>query len=128
MAGLDPAIFVRPARHHPLSLRGAKRRSNLAGAALAACVLFIAHGNPVALILGTITGVLVGRHIENGSHSHVYVGTQFTLAILITLVPDNYTGVAISPSLDRLTGILLGMALLEPVLIAWHLIVPSTSC
>jgi uncharacterized membrane protein YccC len=98
----------------------------LVGAAVAAWILFIAHDSPAVLILGTAVGVLVGRHIENGNHSHVYVGTQFTLAILVTLVPDNYANAAISPSLDRLVGILLGMALLEPVLVAWHLIEPST--
>jgi uncharacterized membrane protein YccC len=97
----------------------------LTGAALAAWVLLIAHGNSVVLILGTVVGVLVGRHIENGGHSHAYVGTQFTLAVLVTLVPDSYAAAAISPSLDRLVGILVGMALLEPVLVAWHLIVPS---
>ena len=98
----------------------------LAGAALAAMVLLIAHGNTAALIVGTVFGVVVGRHIENSGHSHGYVGTQFTLAILVTLVPDNYADAAISTSPDRLFGILLGMALLEPVLVAWHLIVPST--
>ncbi len=98
----------------------------LAGAAPAALVLFLAHGDPVVMIVGTAAGVLIGRHIENGSHSHVYVGTQFTLAILVTLVPDNYTDAAIAPSLDRLLGILIGMALIEPVLFAWHLLVPST--
>ena len=98
----------------------------LVGAAVAACILFIAHDSPVVMMLGTAIGVLVGRHIENGNHSHVYVGTQFTLAILVTLVPDNYVNAAISPSLDRLFGILVGMALLEPVLVAWHLIEPST--
>lgn len=97
----------------------------LAGATSAALILVIAQGDPVVMILGTAAGVLIGRHIENGDHSHVYVGTQFTLAILVTLVPDNYTHAAISPSLDRLTGILIGMALIEPILIAWHLIAAS---
>lgn len=98
----------------------------LVGAAVAAWILFIAHNSPAVLMVGTAVGVLVGRHIENGNHSYVYVGTQFTLAILVTLVPDNYANAAISPSFDRLIGILLGMALLEPVLVAWHLIEPST--
>ena len=80
---------------------------------------------PAVLILGTALGVLVGRHIENGAHPHVYVGTQFTLAILVTLVPDSYADAAISPALDRLYGILVGVALLEPVLVAWHLMAPS---
>jgi uncharacterized membrane protein YccC len=92
----------------------------LAGAALAAPVLFIAHGNPVVLIPATAAGVLVGRHIENGGHSLVYLGTQFTLAVLVTLVPDSYADAVISPAFDRLYGILVGMALLEPVLVAWR--------
>src|SRR6202000_1782478 len=71
----------------------------LAGAVLAACVLFISHGQLVALVLGTVAGVFVGRHIENGDHPHVYVGTQFTLAILVTLVPDSYAGADIAPAL-----------------------------
>ncbi|MDR3531267.1 MAG: FUSC family protein [Rhodopila sp.] len=96
----------------------------LAGAALAAMVLLVAHGNPGVLIPATAIGVLVGRHIENGGHSFVYVGTQFTLAILVTLVPDSYAEAAILPALDRLYGILVGMALIEPVLVAWHVIGP----
>jgi uncharacterized membrane protein YccC len=95
----------------------------LMGGALAAVILIFARGNTAGLVLGTVVGVLVGRHIENGDHPHGYVGTQFTLAILIALVPDSYADAAVSPSLDRLFGILVGMALLEPVLVAWHLII-----
>ena len=96
----------------------------VAGSALAGVFLYAAHGNAAVLIAGTVTGALVGRHIENGSHSVTYVGTQFTLAILVTLVPDSYADAAIAPAVDRLTGTLIGLALLEPVLIAWHLIAP----
>ena len=96
----------------------------LAGAALAALVLLLAHGSTATLLLGTAAGVMIGRHIENGSHAHIYVGTQFTLAILVTLVPDSYAAAAIAPALDRLYGILVGMALLEPVLVMWHAIGP----
>ena len=96
----------------------------LAGSALAAFFLYAAHGNTPLLIAGTLVGVLIGRHIENGSHTATYVGTQFTLAVLVTLVPDSYAGAGIAPALDRLTGTLIGLALLEPVLIAWHLIAP----
>src|ERR1700722_12705193 len=85
----------------------------LAGAVPAACILFLAHGSAAALFMGPAAGVLVGRHIENSGHAHAYVGTQFTLATLVTLVPDSYAAAAIAPSLDRLFGILVGMALLE---------------
>jgi uncharacterized membrane protein YccC len=94
----------------------------LAGSALAGFVLLAAHGNAGVLIAGTALGVLIGRHIENGRHGITYVGTQFTLAILVTLVPDRYGDAAIAPAIERLTGILVGLALLEPVLLAWHVL------
>jgi uncharacterized membrane protein YccC len=97
----------------------------LCGATLAAAVVIVAHGSPSLLIAGTMLGVLIGRHIENGQTSLAYTGTQFTLAILVTLVPDSYTHAAMEPAWDRLIGILIGMALLEPVLLAWHLLQPG---
>lgn len=96
----------------------------LAGATMAALFLFLAHGSAPVLIAGTCLGVAIGRHIENGRWPITYVGTQFVLAILVTLVPDSYANAEIGPALDRLGGILIGMAILEPVLIAWHLIAP----
>jgi uncharacterized membrane protein YccC len=96
----------------------------LAGAALAFATILTAHGEPLVLLAATAFGVAVGRHIENGVHRFTYVGTQFTLAVLVTLVPDNYAQAAIGPALERLYGIFLGMAVLEPVLVAWHLARP----
>lgn len=96
-----------------------------AGGLLAAVILFLGHGSAAILVLGTILGVAAGRHLENGKGSLAYAGTQFVLAILVTLVPDDYTKAQIGPALDRLAGTLIGMALLEPVLLAWHLIAPG---
>lgn len=97
----------------------------IAGGIVAALVLFAAHGNAPVLILATVLGVMIGRHIENGRGPIAYSGTQFTLAILVTLVPDSYAAAAIDPGLHRLIGILVGSALMEPVLIAWHLLAPG---
>jgi uncharacterized membrane protein YccC len=94
------------------------------GGALAALFLFAAHGNAGILIGATALGVMLGRHIENGRGPVAYAGTQFTLAILVTLVPDSYAQAAIGPGLDRLVGILVGSALMEPVLVAWHVLAP----
>ncbi len=110
----------------PVSRRLLQRiAGGLAGSALAALFLFAAHGSAPVLIAGTMLGVMMGRHIENGRSGIAYAGTQFTLAILVTLVPDSYANAAIAPALARLTGILVGMALLEPVLIAWHVVAPA---
>jgi uncharacterized membrane protein YccC len=96
----------------------------LAGGVLAAAILLLAQGQPAILIAGTCLGIIIGRHIENGAPRATYLGLQFTLAILITLVPDSYAHAEIGPALARLTSIVIGMALLEPVLLAWHLVAP----
>jgi uncharacterized membrane protein YccC len=99
------------------------------GAALAAAFLFLAHSlarrGAGVLIAGTMLGVVLGRHIENGKSAIAYGGTQFTLAILVTLVPDSYAHAEIGPAAARLTGILVGILLLEPVLVAWHVAAPA---
>jgi uncharacterized membrane protein YccC len=96
-----------------------------AGAALAALFVLVAQGSAPVLILGTILGVALGRHIENGGTPFAYVGTQFVLAILIILVPDSYAHAHLGPAWERLAGIFIGMAVLEPVLILWHFASPG---
>lgn len=97
----------------------------IVGGAAAAALLLAAHGNAPVLIAATAIGVMIGRHIENGRGPVAYAGTQFTLAILVTLVPDSYAAAAIDPGLHRLIGILIGSALMEPVLVGWHIVAPS---
>jgi uncharacterized membrane protein YccC len=86
-----------------------------AGAVLATGILVLSHGSPIVMTLAVCVGVLAGRHIENGKLGIDYAGTQFALAFLVVLVPDSYAGVSLAPGLERLSGILLGMTLLEPV-------------
>jgi hypothetical protein len=97
----------------------------LIGGLLAASVLFASRGNAAILIVATFVGVIVGRHIENGGAAFAYSGTQFVLVILVALVPDSYAHPNLDPALERLAGILMGLVVLEPVLLAWHLIAPS---
>jgi uncharacterized membrane protein YccC len=99
----------------------------LCGSLIAAVILLSAQGMPAILIAGTLLGITIGRHIENGGPAYAYVGLQFTLAILVTLVPDNYADAAIRPAFERLASIFIGMALLEPVLLAWHWIAPPAA-
>jgi uncharacterized membrane protein YccC len=120
-----PVDGIGPSGLIPVSRRIVQRFIGcIAGAALAAAFLFLAHGTAWVLISGTVLGVALGRHLENGATSRRYIGTQFTLAILVTLVPDSYATAAIAPALERLSGILVGMAVLEPILLAWHVISP----
>ena len=99
----------------------------LSGGAMAIAVLLLAQGWVPMLVAGTCLGILIGRHIETGSTRAPYIGLQFTLAILVVLVPDSYSQVRSDPGVQRLVSILIGMALLEPVLLAWHAIAPWQS-
>jgi uncharacterized membrane protein YccC len=102
-----------------------------AGAVLAAAFLFLAHSLPrtgvvaPVLMVGMVLGVAIGRHIENSWASIAYGGTQFVLAILVTLVPDSYATAHLAPGLERLGGIAVGILLLEPVLVVWHVVAPA---
>lgn len=92
----------------------------LAGGLLAGVIVVLAQGWPPALVAGTCLGVLIGRHIENGETKLTYLGLQFTLAILVVLVPDSYADASVGPALDRLLSIFVGIVVLEPVLLLWH--------
>lgn len=97
----------------------------LCGGALAAAVLFLSEGSLPILIAGTCLGIVIGRHIENGSARNAYLGLQFTLAILVVLVPDDYAAVSIGPGLERLVSIFVGMGILLPVLLAGYFAMPA---
>lgn len=106
----------------PVSRRVALRvLGGACGAILAGAVLLIAQGSAVILIAGSMFGVMVGRHIENGASPIAYGGTQFTLAVLVALVPDSYIAPDPDAAIARLAGTVIGIALLEPVLVAFHL-------
>ena len=96
------------------------------GALLAAATLLIAGTSSAVPLLVTAAGVALGRHLENGGSRFAYAGTQFVLALLIILVPDDFATAQLGPGLDRLAGVVIGMAVLEPVLLAWHWFAPRT--
>lgn len=123
---LVPVSSIGASGFLPVSRRLLNRVAGCAaGGLLAAAFLVLGRGSAPMLILGTIVGVAAGRHLENGKGALAYAGTQFVLAILVTLVPDDYALAHLGPALDRLAGTLIGMALLEPVLLLWHLIGPG---
>lgn len=97
----------------------------LAGGVLASLVLLIAGGSVPVLVTGTCLGIIVGRHIENGGPARAYLGLQFTLAVLIVLIPDDYANVAIEPGLKRFLSVFIGMAVLVPILLAGYFLVPE---
>lgn len=110
----------------PVSLRLWQRSLGCLGGGIAAfAVLLLSQGSLPVLIAGTCIGIMIGRHIENGNARYAYVGLQFTLAVLIVLVPDDYTDVSIGPGLERLVSVFHGMAILVPILLAGHFAAPQ---
>lgn len=97
----------------------------LGGGLLSLVTILIARGDPVILLAGTALGIVIGRHIENANNARAYIGLQFTLAVLVTLVPDSVGPTGVVAGLERIAGILSGMVLLEPVLLLWHWLIPS---
>ena len=97
----------------------------LAGGVLASLVLLVAGGSIPVLIAGTCLGIIAGRHIENGGPARAYLGLQFTLAVLIVLIPDDYSNVAIEPGLRRFASIFIGMAVLVPILLVCQAFMPE---
>lgn len=122
---LVPAQAIGASGLAPVSVRLAQRFLGcLAGAALAGLCLLVADGHAALLVAGTAAGVATGRMIENGPHRYRYVGTQFTLAVLVMLVPDSYASGDAVPGIERLVAVLIGMVVLEPVLLAGHWLAP----
>jgi Fusaric acid resistance protein-like len=90
------------------------------GAALAGLTLLVAHGSATVLIAGSLLGVMIGRHIENGASRISYGGTQLVLTVLVALVPDSYISPNVHAGVLRLAGTLIGIAALAPILAAFH--------
>ena len=66
-------------------------------------------------------GVWVGYQIQTGREIN-YLGTQFTLGLLVTLVQGPAPITDITPGLERLVGIAIGSAMLCLVTAVWPLI------
>lgn len=116
-----PAAAIGRSAFEPVNRRIVLRALGCtAGALLAGGIVLLAQGEPAILIAGTCLGVLIGRHIENGQTKLTYLGLQFTLAILVVLVPDSYADASVGPAFDRLLSIFVGILVLEPVLLIWH--------
>ncbi len=124
---LVPAAALADGILSPVSARVMQRLVGcLAGGLLGGTVLLVSQHSPIIMTIGLVLGIIIGRHIENGPPSMSYAGLQFVLAFVVVLVPDNYANAQVTPGYERLLGILFGMVLLEPVVLAAHLLARLT--
>ena len=93
----------------------------LLGSAVALASLSALGDTLLPSLLVLSVGVLVGHHVQNGRNGVSYVGTQFVLGLLVTLVQGPGPITHITPGLERLVGILIGVAADCLLIIFWPL-------
>ena len=87
----------------------------LLGGLAGLAVLALALTNFVALLALLGGGIWVCAHVQASTRGVGYVGTQGGLAFLITLVQSDGPALSILPGMDRLAGIVCGLAILLAV-------------
>jgi uncharacterized membrane protein YccC len=92
----------------------------LGGAVALLCVGFFGTGFG-AMVLILAAGVWIGYSIQTGREGIGYLGTQFTLGLLITLVEGPSPITDVTPGLERLLGIFIGSAMLCLLIVVWPL-------
>jgi uncharacterized membrane protein YccC len=117
-----PASVVRERRHHTIYERMAHRTLGcLLGSSTALISIIIFGTELTATVLTLVVGVWIGYSIQIGREGINYLGTQFTLGMLITLVQGPAPLTDITPGLERLLGIVIGSAMLCLLILAWPL-------
>jgi uncharacterized membrane protein YccC len=117
-----PDAVVREGRHRPIIERMVHRAAGcLLGSAAALASLSALGDTLLPSLLVLSAGVWVGHHVQNGRNGVSYLGTQFVLGLLITLVQGPGPVTDITPGLERLVGILIGVAADCLLIIFWPL-------
>jgi len=117
-----PDAVVREGRHRPIIERMTHRAAGcLLGSAVALANLSALGDTLLPSLLVLSVGVWVGHHVQNGRNGVSYVGTQFVLGLLVTLVQGPGPITDITPGLERLVGILIGVAADCLLIIFWPL-------
>ena len=117
-----PAAVVHGRQHHALYERMAHRTLGcLLGSAVALAAIPMVSDSLLVESLVLAAGVWIGYHVQNGREGVGYLGTQFTLGLLITLVQGPGPITDITPGLERLLGIVIGSAALWLTIAVWPL-------
>ena len=117
-----PGAVVREGRHRAIIERMIHRAAGcLLGSAVALASLSALGDTLLPSLLVLSVGVWVGHHVQNGRNGVSYVGTQFALGLLITLVQGPGPVTDITPGLERFVGILIGVAADCGLIVFWPL-------
>lgn len=119
---LVPSAMVRGRRHQTIYERIAHRILGCLLGSIAALTSIALFGEALLPALLTLcVGVWLGYQVQNGREGVSYLGTQFTLGLLTTLVQGSGPISSIAPGLMRLLGIVIGSVALCVLTCLWPL-------
>lgn len=117
-----PDAVVGEGRHRAIIERMAHRAAGcLLGSVVALGSLSALGDTLLPSLIVLSVGVWIGHHVQNGRSGVSYVGTQFVLGLLTTLVQGPGPITDITPGLERLVGILIGIAVPCLLIVFWPL-------
>jgi uncharacterized membrane protein YgaE (UPF0421/DUF939 family) len=93
----------------------------LLGGAIAVASIALFGDALLPWLLALSAGVWVGYHIQTGREGISYLGTQFSVGLLIVLVQGPGPATSIMPGLERLFGIFIGSVTLCALIFMWPL-------
>jgi uncharacterized membrane protein YccC len=114
-----PAMAVQERKYHAVYARTVHRVLGclLGSVAAIACIGF---GDGILTEgLALSAAIWIGHHIQTGREGINYLGTQFVLAFLVTLIQGPGPDTSILPGLERLLGVVIGSAMLCLLLLIW---------
>ena len=127
MVLLVPGVAVRQGKDIAMTNRGAQRLVGCAlggGFALAALSLF-KDSFPLWLV-ALVAGVWIAAWVQNGTQGVSYAGSQFALALFVTMVQSNGPPENLLPAWLRFQGVLIGAFVLCLVQGLWPLPAPES--
>jgi uncharacterized membrane protein YccC len=108
---IAPAAVLMEGGHRPIIERMIHRSAGcLLGSAVALGTLSALGNTLLPSLLVLSVGVWIGYHVQNGRNGVSYIGTQFVLGLLTTLVQGPGPVTDITPGLERFVGIIIGVA------------------
>jgi uncharacterized membrane protein YccC len=119
---IAPVAVISEGRHRPIIERMTHRSAGcLLGSAVALASLSALGTTLIPSLLVLSVGVWIGYHVQNGRTGVNYVGTQFALGLLTTLVQGPGPATDITPGLERFVGILIGVVADCWLIVLWPL-------
>jgi uncharacterized membrane protein YccC len=87
----------------------------LLGAAFGVLSIGVIEGELILWLLAIAAGIYVATYVQNGGGPINYAGTQAGIALLITMIQGAAPATQLAPALERLCGILGGIAVMTAV-------------